>query len=393
MKTVSFVIPVYNPPEERLRALLESVLSQEGVGLEVVAVNDGSTNNAPAILREFEAANPGKMIVVDRRNAGEGPSRNEGFRHATGDYVWFVDADDLVRPGAAAYLADALERTGADQILFGTAESTFLEKNPFPEEWTGVVRKTTALAEIAGHCFSAWRRLSRRSFLERVGVRYCNAKTGCDAAESLRWDLEARSLVRVDDVCYKYFIRPDSVSHVTPGATHFSLGWQVMDLFAALRAEHPDYSQWLDLWNYVRARGHLSLAERYLAETDLHSPDELDAVRSARAEYRRRFDALDAGNPLVILYDFARAVGRSDLRGRLLKAQAEAKQEKKNAAAAKRKAETAERRAAAGERKAAAASAKAAAAARRVAAMERSLSWRLTAPLRAVLRPFAGGRG
>ena len=367
MKTVSFVIPVYNPPEDRFRALLESVLSQEGVGLEVVAVNDGSTNNAREILREYEAAHPGVLKVVDQKNAGEGPSRNEGFRHATGDYVWFVDADDLVRPGAAAFLVDAIERTDAEQILFDTVASMPLEDKPFPEEWTGTVRKTTALAEIARHRFSAWCRLSRRSFLERVGVRYCNAKTGCDAAEDMRFELEARSLARVDEVCYKYFILPDSVSHKTPGAAHFSLGWQVMDLFNALRAAHPDYSQWLDCWNYVRARGHLKLASKYLDEPGCHSPEEMETVRKARDEYQRRFEQLDADNPLVILYDFARAVGRSDMRPRLLAAERKVK-----ALGGEVKALRSEN----------------ANLARELTAVKESLSWRLTAPLRAALRPF-----
>ena len=389
MKTVSFVMPVYNPPEDRFRAQLDSVLGQTGVGIEVVAVNDGSTNNAREILREYEAANPGVLKVVDRKNAGEGPSRNEGFRHARGDYVWFVDADDLVRPGAAAFLVDAIEQTDAEQILFGTVDSSPLEDKPFPETWTGVPRKTTALAEIAGHRFSAWCRLSRRSFLERVGVRYCNARTGCDAAESLRWELEARSLARVDEVCYKYFILRDSVSHATPGVSHFALGWQVMDLFADLRARHPDYSQWLDCWNYIRARGHLVLAEKYLGEPEKHSPEETDAVRRARAEYKRRFDELDAGNPLVILYDYARIVGRGDLRGRLIAAEHRAKAlrsengrlARENGKLARTNAELSREN---GDllrenRKLS----------RETNALRKSVSWRITAPFRMILAPFA----
>lgn len=385
MKTVSFVIPVYNPPEDRFRALLDSVLAQDGVGIEVVAVNDGSTNNALGILREYEAAHPGKMVVIDQKNAGEGPSRNEGFRRATGDYVWFVDADDLVRPGAAAFLVDAIEKADAEQIFFQMVSCSPDETKPFPEQWTGVPYKTTALAEIARHRFSPCCGLSRRSFLERVGVRYSNAKTGEDAAESLRWELEARSLARVDEICYKYYILPNSISHAMPSAKHFVLGWQVMDLFNALRERHPDYARWLDLWNYTRARGHLALARKFLAETDRHSPEEMEAVRAARDEYQRRFDALDADNPLIALYDIGRRLGRDNVRYRISEIEADAKALRDENAELE------------GEIKALCAKAESlceerATIARETTAMKHSLSWRFTAPLRAVAGLFAGTR-
>ena len=385
MKTVSFVIPVYNPPEERFRALLESVLSQEGVAVEVVAVNDGSTNNSLEILREFEVANPGKMIVVDQKNAGEGPSRNEGFRHATGDYVWFVDCDALVRPGAAAYLVDAIDRTDADQIMFNAVTCTPLDDKPFPEEWTGVVQPTTALAEIARHRIGAWYRMSRRSFLARVGVRYCNAKTGADGPESLRWALEAHSLVQVEDPCYKYIMAPGSSSQAPADVRLFTTGWQIMDIYGDLRERFPRYATWIDLWNFTRARGHLAMAESYLSELDIHSPNDIETVRRARDEYLRRFDTLDSGNPLIALYDFARAVGRRDLRPRLLETVKKAASLRGEVAQLKRERAQLKREGAQLKREADRLKGE-------VESLRKSLSWRITAPLRAILRPFVRGR-
>ena len=383
MKTVSFVIPVFNPPEERFRALLDSVLAQEGVGVEVVAVNDGSTNNALEILREYEAANPGVLKVVDRKMAGEGPSRNEGFRHATGDYVWFVDADDLVRPGAAAYLVDAIEKTEADQILFGAVTCSPLDDKPFPQNWTGIFHPTTALAEVARHRIVAWHRMSRRSFLDRVGVRFCDARTGEDGPETCRWALEARSLVEVDDPCYKYIMSPGSASQGSADVRYFTKGWQIMDLYACLQERFPECAPWIELWNYTRARGHLVLADKYLAKTDARSPEELEAVRRARDEYQRRFDALDADNPLIHLYDFGRSLGREEVRYRISEVEAGAKAlrdenaELVGAIASLRA-------------KAALLRAEQAKIARGTAVLKSSLSWRITAPLRAVLGLFAG---
>lgn len=382
MKTVSFVIPVYNPPEDRFRALLDSVLSQTGVGVEVVAVDDGSTNGAPAILREYEAANPGKMKVLRRENKGQGPARNEGFRHATGDYVWFVDADDLVRPGAAAYLADSIERVGAEQILFDAIECTDLDDRDFPSEWTGVVKETSARTEIARRRIGPWCRMSRRAFLERVGVRFCDARTGEDGPEAYRWVLESRGLAEVDDPCYKYRMREGSVSLKKHNdAVFFAKGGQVIGIYDNLCKTYPEYAQWFNLWNYLRTRGLVWLAERCIKHPDSYTPDEQKAANGLLRDCKGRFAEFDARDPLVLLYDFARGIGRRDFKYRALSA------ERKAAGLSKENGRLAAKCAKLEKEKA-----KFDAANRRLSAVESSLSWRLTAPLRAILRPFARGR-
>ena len=383
MKTVSFVVPVYNPPLDLFRGLLDSLLDQSGVGLEIVAVNDGSTNGALGVLREFEAAHPGVFKIIDRENRGAGPSRNEGFLAATGDYVWFVDADDLVRPGAAAFLAAAIEKTGADQIIFDALETTTSENKPFPAEWTGATRPTTPLRELSKRRIGSWCRLCRRSFLDRVGVRFCDARTGEDGPEIYRWALEAHSLVEVDDPCYKYYLRNESVTHSSPDIRFFTKGWQVIDLYNGLGARFPEYSQWFDHWNFIRTRGLLFHADRYLEKTDGRTAEEIEAVRKARAEAQRRFDRLDKNNPLSLVFDFARNVGHRDLRRKILDA------ERKRATQA---AKNASLRAKLDRQKAKVESLAAEKARRQRErdAMLSSLSWYITSPLRVILRPFVG---
>ncbi|MFJ6350386.1 glycosyltransferase family 2 protein [Streptomyces sp. NPDC054835] len=117
--TVSVVLPVYNAMPY-LRLTLHSI-EQQTVGLdalEVVAVNDGSTDGSGEVLDAWAARHPGRVKVVHQEASG-GPSRprNVGLDHATGRYVFFVDGDDCLGPEALERLVAMAERNGSDTVL------------------------------------------------------------------------------------------------------------------------------------------------------------------------------------------------------------------------------------------------------------------------------------
>lgn len=99
---VSVVIPVYNA-EKYLRACLDSVVAQSLREIEIICVDDGSTDASAAILREYAARDP-RVRVITQENAGVGPARNAGIRAARGEFVAFIDPDDLL-PDESAYEA------------------------------------------------------------------------------------------------------------------------------------------------------------------------------------------------------------------------------------------------------------------------------------------------
>ena len=96
-RTISVIIPVYNA-EKYLRACLDSVLNQVGFSVEVICVDDGSTDDSPAILREYAARDP-RVTVLTQTNQGPGVARNAGLAVAKGEYVMFLDADDRLTSG------------------------------------------------------------------------------------------------------------------------------------------------------------------------------------------------------------------------------------------------------------------------------------------------------
>ena len=109
---LSVVIPVYNVAEY-LRQCLDSVLGQTLQNLEVIAVDDGSTDGCLAILREYEERDA-RVRVYQQTNSGQGIARNLGTEHARGEFLTFLDSDDTVPPAAYGYMVDTLRTTGSD---------------------------------------------------------------------------------------------------------------------------------------------------------------------------------------------------------------------------------------------------------------------------------------
>lgn len=114
---VSLIVPVYNV-EKYLARCLESLVSQTLDGVEIVAVNDGSTDSSLSILERFKSRYSEKLFIYTTENHGVSHARNLGFSKARGEYVWFVDSDDYVERDACERLYQKAVTDGNDLVLF-----------------------------------------------------------------------------------------------------------------------------------------------------------------------------------------------------------------------------------------------------------------------------------
>ncbi|WIK64654.1 glycosyltransferase family 2 protein [Gleimia hominis] len=114
---LSIAIPLYNK-EQYLRACLSSIFeaAHNCDWVEVLIVNDGSTDGSMQIVAQFEADR--RLRVVTQKNGGVSKARNTALREVRGDFIWFVDADDMVAPGALKVIKADLDRWAADTELF-----------------------------------------------------------------------------------------------------------------------------------------------------------------------------------------------------------------------------------------------------------------------------------
>ena len=113
-QTISVIIPVYNVADY-LPQCLDSVLSQDHRDLEVILIDDGSTDASGAVCDAYAAADS-RVRVIHQKNGGGAAAKNAGLRIATGTYLSFVDSDDYLEPDVYGYMLSALEQSGADAI-------------------------------------------------------------------------------------------------------------------------------------------------------------------------------------------------------------------------------------------------------------------------------------
>ena len=114
--TISIIIPVYNV-EQYLRQCLDSVVNQTMQEIQIICVNDGSTDGSLAILRAYEASDA-RFEIIDKPNGGQSSARNAAYSHIKGKYTLFVDSDDWIELDLCEKTYLKAETTGAPLIVF-----------------------------------------------------------------------------------------------------------------------------------------------------------------------------------------------------------------------------------------------------------------------------------
>ena len=116
MKKISIIVPAYNA-EKTIKRCLDSLIDQDYSNIEILVIDDGSSDNTYDIVEEYRKKNS-NITLVHQNNQGVSVARNKGLEIATGDYVMFVDSDDSLNPGTCSLLMNvAIENI--DLIIFG----------------------------------------------------------------------------------------------------------------------------------------------------------------------------------------------------------------------------------------------------------------------------------
>lgn len=188
MPKVSVIIPVYNG-ERYLAACLDSVCAQSLRDLEILCVDDGSTDGTPEILRSY-AARDGRVRVLTQRNINAGAARNLGMRYATGEFFSFLDADDFFEPDMLESAVKRAEETDAEIVVFDS-DSYQQELGVFEKTDKRIVRSAFpagkdvfAAAEVKD-LFSAvvgwpWDKLFRASYIRSLELSFQEQRTTND---------------------------------------------------------------------------------------------------------------------------------------------------------------------------------------------------------------------
>ncbi len=214
MARVSVVVPIYNV-ERYLGACLDSIAGQTFRDLEVVLVDDGSTDSSPAIAESY-AARDDRFRLIRQPNGGLGNARNTGTDHATGEYLAFVDSDDVLAPNAYELLAGALDRTGSDfatgniwRLIEGETKQAYFISHVFTRTRlrTHVSRHRELLLDR-----TAWNKLWRRSFWDAQGYRFPEGVYNEDIPITLPAHVDAEAVDVIAEPVYYWRSREEKTS-------------------------------------------------------------------------------------------------------------------------------------------------------------------------------------
>ena len=232
---LSIVIPVYNT-ETWLGKCLDSLLpkgaEQSGAGsgkspdLELICVNDGSTDGSGAILQDYARRYPELLTVIEAPNGGLGHARNTGLEAAGGDYVLFVDSDDYLAPGAVEEMQELLKQNpGVDAVVFdllyvdGAGRELRLVRGTEHES-------EFSFASDPGFLFSphnAVNKLWRRELFLDSGIRFPDRMWFEDLATVPKLCLKLERILPIRRAWYCYYQRPGSIMSAAQAARNLDM--------------------------------------------------------------------------------------------------------------------------------------------------------------------------
>ena len=184
---ISVIVPVYNV-EDYLGDCVNSLLSQTFTDIEILLVNDGSTDNSPALCEEY-GKRDARVRNFSQENRGLSAARNFGIDHARAPWLMFVDSDDFVEPDFCEYAISAVEENRCQIAVFSYERVGLEWKDPMlelPEQYLGRIERSQALSLLAWERIQdyAWNKIYARSLFE--GVRYPEGEIFEDIATTCR---------------------------------------------------------------------------------------------------------------------------------------------------------------------------------------------------------------
>lgn len=208
--TISVIIPVYNV-SRYLRACLDSVLTQSYADLQVILIDDGSTDSSGAICDAY-AAKDSRVTVIHQKNGGAAAAKNAGLRVAVGKYLSFVDGDDYLEPGAYFHMVSLQESYGADAVQCAYRDVFVNQTLDHPggdrvEEYDA--RSYMRLFPMDWTCGLLWNKLYVRTLFDDIFFEEGHKID--DEYFTYQGMMNAKKIVRDNVVVYNYRKRRSSV--------------------------------------------------------------------------------------------------------------------------------------------------------------------------------------
>lgn len=258
---VSVIMPIYNTALY-LREALDSICNQTLQELEIILINDGSTDQSQNIIEKYAACDPRIQWHI-QPNQGQGVARNHGLQYATGEYIYFMDSDDILDTTALQHCYDACESKRLDFVFFDAEKvmetSAYLPGYNRKDKISDKIWKGTELLEyeLEQYIFSASCCLcfTRHSFIQKYFNGFPAGIIHEDHIFVIQIHLNAQKVAYINQAFFKRRVRSNSTM-----TNKFSMrnieGYSIVCSKALLLSQqHPEWSSIIDryLWQTLNA--------------------------------------------------------------------------------------------------------------------------------------------
>ena len=282
---ISIIIPCFNA-EKTLEKCLKSVVQQSYANLEIIIIDDGSTDETSLIYNKFQS-NDERILVLKQQNSGVSKARNTGVKAATGDYICFVDSDDWAELNYCSELYSLLVGENADisivEASYEDENGNVLCSKPTSEEKIFDGNRALVLLledqEIQSH---PWGKLFKAGLLKNVHFPE-NLKCFEDYSTLFKIFNKAVKVVKSNEKLYHYIQREDSLSHNLSPETAYQFFLAIMEVFEFWRNSAKVGDRNKIVKNIVRKL--LMVLKRITRNT------KVDEMKSEKDEIRRAFNS------------------------------------------------------------------------------------------------------
>ncbi len=213
---ISVIVPVFRV-EEYLARCIDSIINQSYKNLEIILVDDGSDDNSGKICDEYALADE-RIVVIHKENGGQSSARNLALEVARGEYVGFVDSDDVIHKNMYTNLFSLIISYGADMALCNIRDwdgkedfsNIALSGNSYAVDNNEMMKRFFRI-ESSNSYISPCRKLFKRYLVK--DLRFEEGRINEDVYFSYRTFLDSKKIAITDDQYYFYFIRGGSTTH------------------------------------------------------------------------------------------------------------------------------------------------------------------------------------
>lgn len=257
---VSIIIPVYNV-EKYIERMLATIVKQTYKSLEIILVDDGSTDSCGKICDEW-AKKDNRIVVIHKKNGGLSSARNVGINIARGEYLFFCDSDDYISKNCVEYLYNTICNNQAD-IVVGNYIETSLDNQGFNiyKVDEHVLSGKQAIKEIYGknnvQMVTAWGKIYKASLFDNI--RYPVGLLHEDEGTTYKLYYKCKKVIVSNKPIYAYFINNNSITKKTNKQNYIDL-CNVLKEQAIFFEKHNE----IEFLDYTCVRYCIQMAAHYL---------------------------------------------------------------------------------------------------------------------------------